>query len=246
MECFIPLSSTDAIATASPSVFQIALPQRITVGTDFEIGLREISYPGELYTLVTAKDSEIKICFFNANEVWEEVVMCLPRKCYHTIENFIETINEFVSDYTTDITIKLSDPNTVYVAAHRGEIYFSPLIAAILGLREQNVIRSGTYSKAAPNLNQQQNFINICVDIVRPLYFNRKSWGLLRRIQHDCVGKKYILKTFADPLYFPVVRNDFDSITVHISNDHGNPVSFDCGSVFLLLHLRRRSPQDKK
>lgn len=228
---------------SSPSFFQVQLPKRITLTEEYEISLLEISYPSELHSFVTEKDSEIKIRFFDPLGEQQEVSFHLPQKCYYNIKEFLEVINDYISEYTSDITVNLNEETMIHVSALRSEIVFSPLIADILGLSTCVVERCSVYGKCAPNLFQQHNFLNVCVDVVKPMFFAKRPWSLLRRFQHEYKGVKYNLRTFEKPLYFPLARNEFDTISVYINTDHGNPISFDCGSVFLLLHLRKRSPR---
>lgn len=124
MEFFIPVSSSDAISTATPSFFQVQLPKRVTLEGDFEVGLWEISYPNELHTIITERDSEVSISFFDSNGDKQFVVFHLPIKCYYRVNEHISTINEYISDNTNDILLKLTDEYTVFVASQRGEVFF--------------------------------------------------------------------------------------------------------------------------
>lgn len=67
MEFYIPICSTDSINQIAPSNFQICLPQRITLHGEYEIALREISFPSDLHTFVSEKDSEIKLDLDGSN-----------------------------------------------------------------------------------------------------------------------------------------------------------------------------------
>ena len=240
MEFFIPVSSLDAINQASPSYFQVTLPRRITLTGDYEVALWEISYPSELHTFVNDKDGEIRIEFQNELFDTQSEKFSLPVKCYHNVENLVAEINDHISDYTSNIKIQMENPNSISISANTyHQIWVSDLIRDVLGFRENSTIQK-QYSKYQPNILQQHNFINVCVDIVQPLFYGKRDWSILRRFQHEQDKRRYVLKTFDKPFYFPLARTDFDTITVQITNDHGNPISFDRGTILLLLHIKQK------
>lgn len=239
MEYFIPLSSKDALKIKSPSTFQICLPQRLSLGKNFEVALLEISYPNELYNIVSEKDAKIALRFTNERGNYQDEYFSIPRKSYFSISDLIETINEYLEDYKTTSKISI-EGSKICVESMSSEITFSSLLRDILGIRHETVSHSVSYSKYIPNLHQQHNFLNICADVVQPVFYDKRQRQLLRRIQHEGSNKRYIYKTFDNPLYLPVCKTDFEVISVHITNDYGNSICFDRGAVFLLLHIREK------
>lgn len=239
MEFFIPVSSLDSVLQVGASYFQVQLPKRISLFGSYEVSLWEISYPSDLHTIVTEKESEIKISFVTNEGDHASAVIKVPIKCYHNMNEFLDVINEDISEYTENIKLEIDSDGRVQVNSKKysDQIIFSPLIQDILGFKNSDIngSKSGCF---IPNLLQQQNFLNICVDIVQPMFYAKKQVQLLRRFQHDCSKRRYVMKTFTEPMYFPLNSNDFDTITVQITNDYGNPISFDRGTVFMILHIR--------
>jgi hypothetical protein len=46
--------------------------------------------------------------------------------------------------------------------------------------------------------------------------------------------------SFNPPMYFPVSKREFSSITVDIRDVFGNPITFDAEVLTVVLHFRRR------
>lgn len=241
MDFYIPISSIDSIVQKNPSSFQIFLPQRITLQGSYEIALREISFPNNLLTLVTEKDSEIII---QLNGTKDKHVIHLPRRKYSSVIELVEQINEDLLDYSYSMKVEVLGNGFVKVFAIGGIITFSPLLRDILGLKNEVVNNVEMESMCVANLFQQHNFLNVCTDLVQPLCYAKKQRQLLRRIGYTNVQGRYVEKTFDNPIYFPLSRKDFETITIQITNDYGNPISFDRGTVFILLHVRQRTGFD--
>jgi len=168
MEFYIPLSSADAVHQQHPSSCQIFLPKRISLQGEYEVALLETSYPSELHTVVSEIDSKIIIKFNSSEGSTITRVIHIPRKCYISVDDFIETINEYVSDVTDKITVEKGPDGLVIVKSLECEIVFSELIRDILGLKSNTVCHSACYSQSLTNINQQHNFLNICTDIITP------------------------------------------------------------------------------
>lgn len=241
MAFFIPVSSLDSVRQVGASNFQVTLPKRVTLTEEYEVSLWEISYPSDLHTIVSENDSEVKISYLSSAGDPTSSSFKIPLTCYHTVKDFVNMINDHIADYTDSIKLEIDimDGNKVNVIArsYADQIIFSPLIQDILGLKT-NIINGNTWGCFIPNLLQQQNFLNVCVDIVQPMFFAKKQIQLIRRFQHESSKRRYVLKTFSEPMYFPLIRKDFDTITVQITNDYGNPISFDRGTIFMILHVR--------
>lgn len=247
MEFFIPVSSLDSVLQVGGSYFQVSLPKRVTLVGEYEVSLWELSYPSDLHTIVTDNESEVKISYVSTVGEPTTSTFKIPIKCYHSLRDFIDMINDHIAEFTKNISLEIDDDGKVNVFAksYADQIVFSPLIQDILGLKA-NVINGKSYGCFLPNMLQQQNFLNVCVDIVQPMFFGKKQIQLIRRFQHEPSRRRYVLKTFSEPMYLPLLRNDFDTVTVQITNDYGNPISFDRGTIFMILHIRPRKKWNQK
>lgn len=235
MDFYIPISSSDSILQSNPSCFQICLPQRVTLQGSYEIALREISFPNNLHTLVTEKDSEIVIQTNGSNE---KHVIHLPRQNYLSTIEFVTQISDDLQDYCYSMSVSLLNDGLVKVSAMGGAITFSPLIRDILGIKHEHINNIEVIGSYQPNLNQQHSFLNVCADIVQPMFYGKKQRQLLRRFHYPYCANRHFEKTFDSAFYFPLRQTDFETISVQITNDYGNPISFDRGTVFMLVHIR--------
>ena len=47
------------------------------------------------------------------------------------------------------------------------------------------------------------------------------------------------IKNFTTPIYIPLLSTTFQSITIDIKDQDGNPIAFDYGTLTVTLHFKR-------
>lgn len=128
---------------------------------------------------------------------------------------------------------------------HKIYVIFDKYLNKVLGF--ENQILSDL--KTADNLLDilgENHILYIYSDIVSPTIVGQSKVQILQIITIS-----YILEeknnlsvlnryTFENPIYFPIIKNNFDIIEIEIRNDIGNLVQFESGKTLLIIHFREK------
>lgn len=220
--------------------YSIQLPRRITLTDKHEIGLHEVIYPTYLKTLPREDDCIICITYRHEDNTLNETFK-IPWKNYNSIIQLIETINDFLLEFTEEIKFDV-DQDSVIVNSHGGTIALSKSLMKIFGLKHQFFSYEKAYSIVKPDILKYNHFLNLCLDVIEPQFVSNIWIPLLRKVYHDKdTEHAHTHKTFLLPLYFSIAKNDFDVITVSIVDDKNRNINFDeSEGLSLLLHIRKK------
>ncbi len=220
--------------------YSIQLPRRITLTEKHEIGLHEIIYPTYLKTIPREDDCTISITFRQNDNTFSETFK-IPWKNYNSINQLIETINDFLMEFTEEIKFGI-DQDLVHLNSHGGTITLSKSLMKIFGLKHQFFSYEKAYSVVKPDILKYNHFLNLCLDVIEPQFVGNIWIPLLRKVYHERDSDHaHTHKTFLSPLYFSISKNDFDIITVSIVDDKNRSINFnETEGLSLLLHVRQK------
>lgn len=219
--------------------YNIQLPRRITLTEKHEIGLLEISYSRFIKTMQIESDCLINISYRQEDDILHSNFQ-IPWKNYQSVNELVETINEFLHDFTDEISLEF-DSNLITVNSIGGEITFSKSLAKILALKHTTFSNEKSYSAKHPDLNKYNQFMNVCIDVIEPQFVGNKMLPLLRRVNTVNFGATHVHSIFSLPIYFSILKNDFDVITIRVVNDNNINIVFDeSDAISLFLHIRKK------
>jgi hypothetical protein len=78
-------------------------------------------------------------------------------------------------------------------------------------------------------------------DIVKPTHVGdsfTQFLGLVEIPNDIAFGKQVVIK-YSNPIYVPLLLNEFDTIEIDIKNDSGETIPFNFGRVHIILHFRK-------
>ena len=89
------------------------------------------------------------------------------------------------------------------------------------------------------DINRGLNLMYVYCDVASHAIVGDTKSPLLRIF--NTVGKhgEVVRLTYDRPLYVPVGRREFDSVTISINNELGEPVTVRSGQFVIKLHFRR-------
>lgn len=240
MGFYLTLCSKDvSSANQKENSYLFQLPRRFTSPKKLEVALIEISYPTSFNVFTDENESKVGLSYLTEFGQYISCDIILPLS-YINILQLINTFNEYVSEYTKNVSIVYdSNDQKVEVNVKDSSIRLSKKLTKILGLLYPVVHNETSYSKTRVNLFEGCNFFTILTDIVEPQYICASWKPAIRRFLHsnNSTNDKYTLKSFV-PLYFPVVKDDFDSIQMEILGEDGKKICFETNEVVFLLHFR--------
>ena len=86
------------------------------------------------------------------------------------------------------------------------------------------------------------SIIRVYSDICEPYITGNVHTPLLRIVPLNMNEYKYgsiEIKNFTAPMYNPLLSTSFQSITIDIKEQDGNPIAFDYGTLTVILHFKR-------
>ena len=79
-------------------------------------------------------------------------------------------------------------------------------------------------------------------DICEPYITGDEHKPLLRMVPLNMNEYKYgsiEIKNFTTPMYIPLLSTSFQSITIDVKDQDGNPIAFDYGTLTVTIHFNR-------
>lgn len=78
-------------------------------------------------------------------------------------------------------------------------------------------------------------------DIVKPTHVGDSFTQFLGMVEipNDIAFGKQIVIKYSNPIYVPLLLNEFDTIEIDIKNDSGETIPFKFGRVHIILHFRK-------
>ena len=243
--------------------FTIPFQPPINLRTKYEVALREISVPNTFNSFQPLKH---RTFFFSVRNTSNgdfkiKTVLNIDEIYYENLAHLIENINLTVSNQMmslqpdTGVTedeflkleylplfrkIKITAP--LSKSDYEQKIRFLPYLSQILGFNEalfypEHVV---SHSNELVFLNNEITVFYILLDnIIEPEYVGGRKVPLLRQIiVNTNTNNDFIQLTYDRPLYKKVVPNFIPSIRIEIVNEQFEPVQFNKGPSYVVLHFK--------
>lgn len=253
-EFFLTLPSNSSVnyyPINNPTRFVTQLPHRIDLHGDWEVSLFAINYP---YTVGNVSPAANKVTYILKTTAEESAVtgtVEIKPGYYHNASSIHHAVHTILAETSGVIDILLTDSNsfTKVSGAKDGvfkSVVFSDNLAVQLGFEPGTNIVSVEKSPNKFRLNAGlPNQLYIYCDVFESHVVGDVFANLARIINLDALWYKEKYGgsnslSFNPPMYFPVAKREFSSITVDIRDAFGVPITFDSDVLTVVLHFRRR------
>jgi len=157
----------------------------------------------------------------------------IPTGMYQHAKEFFSQFADIKLKELPDSRVQLNVPTDV-------KVRFNEKLMDMLGFIE-STFTSGTYiSKYALDLSAGINEVFLYTDIIYPQLLGNTSAQILKIIPIANERDDQIVKHFPVPLYFPVKKNNFDSIEMELRTSSGSLMQFISGKTSLVLSFRKK------
>jgi len=135
----------------------------------------------------------------------------------------------------------------VFVTISPGlSLTFSDTLCTICGIRVNPLTNGSNVVKVIPgattsDINGGIHNLYVYCDILENVPVGDTESPLLRVVDTSGRSGESIHHTFEQPRYVPIQKKRFDSIEIDIKDDVGQPIAFETGKLFVVLHFRRAS-----
>lgn len=238
------------------SSYRVHLPHSIELHGKWEVGLTEVQYTHSWYNVKQRMELKLDI---NDNEInHQRRKLYLNEGYYKSIEEICTTLNETIKkemdldkiqfnfnllNEKVTLVIEKSD-HVLGSDSQEMKVTVSKNLCELLGFQTRGNRRvftdteTGEYSA---DLNQGVYGIFVYCDIVEPHIVGHMKVPLLRILPIDSQEKGTVVtKTYEHIQYFPVSKNQFNSVEINIKDDTNENLAFQKGKSVVTLHLRKK------
>lgn len=251
-------SSLNYYSENKTSGFTVHLPQKIQLTGNWVVALAELHYP---YNFFNVSDGENVICveFDTVNHQSETDLNIIEKKkskispgFYKNIDCILKAVNSKLSQYVDcDILSQNEmDGRTVVnidkcLSTNLKAITFSPRLAMQLGFNpEDNILdfdRSNNVGNIYFGIPDQ---MLIYTDVVEPVFIGHEKAQVIKIVNtagesRSCMFGDVHTTEFQRMHYIPVMKKDFESISVDIRDCTGSYMPFRHGVSTVKLHFRK-------
>lgn len=235
--------------------FQVKLPQRISLGLDWEVALSEIIYPHSWYNIRQEDGDEVSVSFYD-HDVATGGKFKVEPGCYENPDDLAAVMNKavericrmgkisvpirFAYDGITRryMVIKLRMTGVI--------IEMGDKIRNILGFETKGFKKLGVveiksvYAKYPVDLRAGFDSMYVYCNLVRNQVIGNYLAPLLRVVPIEGHADDIICRVYNLPHYLPMDVSEFDSVEISIKDDRNHLVPFLYGKVIIKLHFRRK------
>ncbi len=246
-------SSQDVFQENTLTHYKTQLPHLVDLSGKWEVGLAEIQYPHDW------KNIDIDDPRFWVKQVNEEGwhAFELPSGYYDTPEELVKDLNECVGckeigKKTIYYQLNEKFPVTFHFqrvsqtmrlkVGPRHMLTMSNALRTFLGMDDLAFeLPAGMYfGKQMLDLDHGFYSLFVYCDLVEHRIVGNSKVQLLRVVPVEGRGGEMVTKEYERIHYLPLMRKDFDTVTVDIRKDTGEIVPFLRGRVNVTLHFRKR------
>lgn len=240
--------------------FTTHLPQCVTLHGSWSVSLAEIHIPMTILHVPPEGEQNFinivtRVMKPGAGlDFIREDRICVPPGVYRSIDKLLETINEikYVSGH-----LRFQCGHNGYVTVSRicnactnseHAFYFSDVLNKILGFSHDHgiVVQSDTKyidQRPAGLTNGIPNMFFVYTDICEP-YITGDVHTPLLRVVPSVAADNYNygsvkIRHFSPPRFIPLLRTSFQTITIDIRDEFGEPIPFEYGTLTVTLHFHR-------
>jgi hypothetical protein len=239
------------------SHFTVKLPKILTLDGKWSVGLAEIYYPN---TFLNIAPENNKIFFkWKTDRYFEECVVEV--KNFDSVEDLLNRINQcvvaqhdwkarFISEKQTKNTKFLEFNqektkimvNSMYKAAC-SEIIFQNRLGLVLGFEPNvNVLSIDENYVRKPHLWYGiPDEMMVYTDIIEPQVIAHQMAKIIRivNVNKESLYEETSHKEFKRIQYFPLLKKEFDNISVELRDRTGQFLPFQYGNATLVLHFMK-------
>lgn len=254
-------SSMDYYPDNLTTRYTTQLPQCVSLHGSWAVSLAEIHIPMTILHIPPEGDrnfinvvTNIAIPGTGADTDFRDDRACVPPGVYRSIDTLLEAINEIpcVAGH-----LKFQHARNGYVTVERicescknleHAFFFSDVLNKVLGFTHSNdvvVQRECKYIAQKPaNLsNGSPNMMYVYTDICEPYITGDVHTPLLRVVPtaavDNCNYGSVKIRSFSPPRYVPLLRTSFQTITIDIRDEFGEPMPFEHGTLTVTLQFKR-------
>jgi hypothetical protein len=248
----------DGPGVNTQSEFRVQLPNQIRLDGEWEVALAEIIYPHSWYNVDTEKHTDCHIFISLHHTTENKIVICaIPSGSYETTEALLEAVNHQLDQslgiegyFDKDVQLRYD------TIKRRVDLICSDLVLKIaigeklrymLGLdkqrREHWLNPRHLAAKYPVDLRGGFDALYVYCDLVSNQVVGDVLVPLLRVINIEGQHDDIVAKTYNNPHYVPVVKQEFNTIEISIKDDTNQSVRFMSGKVVVKLHFRKRKYQ---
>jgi len=236
------------------------LPQSVSLHGKWSVSLAEIHIPMTIFHVPPEGDKNFIHMVTNvirpntADIDFNEDRVCVPPGVYRSIDALLEAINELPcvrghlkfqctpNGYVSVTRICVACENLEHAYS------FSPILNKILGFTHSSEMvvqsdASGMSQRPASLTNGIPTMLFVYTDICEP-YITGDVHTPLLRVVPSAIADNYNygsmkIKSFSPPRYLPLLRTTFQTITIDIRDEFGDPIPFEHGTLTVTLQFRR-------
>ena len=220
--------------------FNIHLGKKLNLPGAWEVGLVQILYP------MTMPCIKFPHSVFSVTHGIEHEIFELRSHYYYDNLGLIHDLGTLLSDLDIDVALRGGHLQIQNVKRTNYKFVLHPKLLDILGVESIDLGDENDVLKAMNSVDvnrglPQQLFVH--TDIINYQMVNNGFDNLLRVVPNNVSSYKYGCTqehSFHQIQYLPVARDVIDSVAVYIKDSAGDDVSFDYGTLTVILHFRRR------
>lgn len=233
--------------------YNTKLSERIRLDGDYEVALVDFIYPWSFQNVRNTKSNRL-VMSLQRNDYNRMVAVfqyAFEDAYYENETEFATTVTEKINtqlrsipelrDIIIEFTFdKTTRKLTMYLELEDMTLTLSDALLTKLGFCRQRPYPSGSYQSTDTfDLNAGQRLMYIYCDIASHVLLGNTKSPLLRICNARGEYGRTIRDTFDRPFYVPVSRREFDTISIDIRDELGQPMPFDFGKSVATLHFRR-------
>ncbi len=258
---FLTLPSNTVEATArevsnnTQSRFQVVLPQKISLGLDWEVSLSEIIYPHSWYNVRSEDGDDIVVSFYDHSASFGGKFRVEPG-CYEKPTDLVAVMNKAIERMC--ITANVSPSFRFSYDAVTRRMMISKLLMTGLVVEMGEKIRNmlgfeiksfkklgvvehkSVYAKYPIDLRAGFDALYVYCNLIRNQVIGDVLAPLLRVVPVEGHTDDVICRTYNLLHYLPVDVSEFGSVELSIKDDRNQFVPFLYGKVIVKLHFRKK------
>jgi hypothetical protein len=239
-------SSGDYYPNNTTAQFTTKLNGRYELNGSWEVGLVELIIPSDIqnvygdafyFTIRRHVGGDVRVKIPDGNYTRRSLVYAMKQ------ELRIVQISQRIPANMIQFALK-PDSIAMRLRAFRGfaGIEFSRDLAYMIQFKPVHLYTpSGDYrSEAEPVMSGRTTPIMVYCNLLQHVAVGDTAAPLLRMAEMPTRNTGIYRQSFSPILYIPLHQKSFDSITIHIMDDMGRPVSFSSGTCNIVLEFRKR------
>lgn len=253
-------SSLDYYPENKTSSFTVHLPNKLILSNVWEVAIVEIHYQYTFFN-VTENNNQINIEISNNENDKDSFNLEIEPGYYDDVEDIVFQVNNVFKQHTMQECIELNgitkriepiqpqylDELNIVSKFSNATIKLQNRLALQLGFTpNENILKYAKSKHASSILLGVPDQMLIYCDIIEPQLIGHEFARVLRIIQSHPTEKRMIFgqacyQEFSLLHYVPILKKEFESISIDIRDCTGNLMPFQHGTLTIKLHFREKS-----